>query len=321
MMFTLLEFSTLARRSVEDRKVAKYHRSSNRRPWERARCSRSRDIAGATAPAIGETQIANLLHEGTTSLRSKGYSSGDKIRGTNVGDKESAPRATKGNWHVGCAVDSINKVKGDAEVVVTDGSKSAGDSNFAPWRMIRLAAMLLSLLNLFAACGIPTSRTTVIPEDVGQTPEQLIGKLDLLRNGMEIGEVYELLCIKRTTPGVREIVNAEEKQRVLYGATQLVGSPVELEHFRDHLGKHRIIEIRFRDIAYSLVFDSPVSVVARKVGPDFLSYLVFYEGKLIGPPSKPDNFHQEESTRLYISELLGRMFKLGASRGVSQIGD
>lgn len=94
--------------------------------------------------------------------------------------------------------------------------------------MIRLAAMLLSLLNLFAACGIPTSRTTIIPEDVGQTPEQIIGKL---------------------------------------------------------------------------------------------SYMVFYEGRLTGPPTKPENFHQVESTRLYISDLLGSMFKLGASRGVSQIGD
>ena len=87
--------------------------------------------------------------------------------------------------------------------------------------------------------------------------------------------MYELLDIKRTTPGAREIVNAKEKQRVLYGTTQLVGSPLELEQFRGHLGKHRIIEIRFRDIANGLTFDSPVSVVSTKAGPDFLSYVVF----------------------------------------------
>ena len=102
--------------------------------------------------------------------------------------------------------------------------------------MIRLAGMLFLFFNLFAGCGIPVSRTTIIPKDVAQTPEQLIGKLDLLKTGMEIGEVFELLDIKRTTPGVREIVSAEEKQRVLYGATQLVGSPQELELFRSAPG-------------------------------------------------------------------------------------
>jgi len=45
-----------------------------------------------------------------------------------------------------------------------------------------------------------------------------MAKLDLLKSGMEIGEVFDLLDIKRTTPGVREFVTAEEKQRLLYGA-------------------------------------------------------------------------------------------------------
>jgi len=67
-------------------------------------------------------------------------------------------------------------------------------------------------------------------------PEHLIANLDLLKTGMEVGEVLELLDIKRTTPGVREIVNAEEKQRILYGATQLVGSLQELEQFRGSPG-------------------------------------------------------------------------------------
>jgi len=59
---------------------------------------------------------------------------------------------------------------------------------------------------LFAGCGIPVSRTTIIPKDVAQNPEDLIAKLDLLKTDMEIGEAFELLDIKRTTPGVREIV-------------------------------------------------------------------------------------------------------------------
>ena len=204
---------------------------------------------------------------------------------------------------------------------MNDGLNSAADASFLPRRMIRLAGMLFFLVNLFAGCSIPVSRTTIVPKDVAQTPEQLIGKLDLLKTGMEMGEVYVLLDIKRTTAGVREIVSAEEKQRVLYGATQLIGSPLELEQFRVHLARHRIIEIKFRDIANGLTFDSPVSVVATKAGPDFLSYVVFYEGRLINQPTKPENFQQEESTRIYISDLFGSLFKVGLSRGVSQVGN
>jgi len=198
---------------------------------------------------------------------------------------------------------------------------SPGDSNFPSGRMMSLAGMLFLSLYLFAGCSIPVSRTTIVPKDVAQTSEQLIGKLDLLKTGMEMGEVYVLLDIKRTTPGVREIVSAEEKQRVLYGATQLIGSPRELEQFRGHLARHRIIEIKFRDIANGLTFDSPDSVVATKAGPDFLSYVVFYEGRLINQPTKPENFQQEESTRIYISDLFGSLFKVGLSRGVSQVGN
>jgi len=187
--------------------------------------------------------------------------------------------------------------------------------------MMRLAGMLFWVFILFAGCGIPVSRTTVIPKDVAQNPEHLIAKLDLLKAGMESGEVFELLEIKRTTPGVREVVTAEEKQRILYGATQLIGSPQELEQFRGHLGKHRIIEIRFRDIENRLIFDSPVSVVTTKTGPDFISYVVFYEGRLINSPSKPDNFYQAESTRTYLSDLFGSVFRVGVGRGVGQIGD
>lgn len=200
--------------------------------------------------------------------------------------------------------------KGATEVVVSD--------LFAR-RVMRLP--LLLFLVLFAGCGIPVSRTMIIPKDVAQSPEQLIAKLDLLKTGMEMSEVFELLDVKRTTPGVREIVNAEEKQRMLYGAAQLVGSPQELEQFRGHLSKHRIIEIRFRDIANGLVLDSPVSVLTTKTGPDFISYVVFYEGRLITSPSKPNSFYQEESTRVYISDLFGTLFRVGAGRGVGQIGN
>jgi hypothetical protein len=187
--------------------------------------------------------------------------------------------------------------------------------------MMRLAHILFLFIVWFAGCAIPTSRTTVIPKGVAETPEHLIAKLDLLKTGMEVGEVFELLDIKRTTPGVREIVNAEEKQRILYGATQLIGSSQELELFRSYLGRHRIIEIRFRDIENGLIFDSPVSVVATKIGPDFISYVVFYEGQLINSPSKPHNFYQEESTRVYISDLFGTVFRIGMGRGFGQIGN
>lgn len=138
---------------------------------------------------------------------------------------------------------------------------------------------------------------------------------------MKIGEVFELLDIKRTTPGVREVVTAEKKQRILYGATQLIGSPQELEQFRERLGKHRIIEIRFRDIENGLNFDSPVSVVGTKTGPDFISYVVFCEGRLISAPYKPENFYQKETARTYISDLFGTMFKAGVGQGIGQAGN
>jgi len=204
---------------------------------------------------------------------------------------------------------------------MSDGLNSAGDPNFYKPSMSRLAALVFLSVFLFAGCGIPVSRTTIVPKGVAETPEQLIGKLDLLKSGMEIDEVFELLDIKRTTPGVREFVTAEEKQRILYGATQLVGSTEDLEQFRGYLGKHRIIEIRFRDLENRLIFDSPVSVLSTKTGPDFLCYLVFYEGKLNSGPAKPDNFYQDESTRTYVSDLFGAMFRVGASRGVGQIGN
>jgi hypothetical protein len=177
------------------------------------------------------------------------------------------------------------------------GLKADDDSSPSMGSMMRSAGMLFLLFIFFAGCGIPTSRTMIVPKGVAQSPEDLMAKLDLLKPGMEIAEVFELLGIQRKTPGVREIVIAEEKQRVLYGATQMIGTPEELERFRDYLGNHRIIEIRFRDIESSLVFDSIVSVVNTKTGPDFLSYVVFYEGKLINAPSKPDNFYRDESTR------------------------
>lgn len=180
-------------------------------------------------------------------------------------------------------------------------------------RSLAIAAMAYVLFAL-TACTIPVSRVSIIPKDVADSPEHLIAKLDLLKTGMAIGEVFELLDIKRTTPGVREVVLAEEKQRILYGATQLIGAPQELELFRGHLGKHRIFEIKFRDIKNGLYFDSVVSVVNTKNGPDFISYIVFYDNKLISSPSKPDNFYQDESTRTYISDLFGTMFRSGMSR-------
>lgn len=190
----------------------------------------------------------------------------------------------------------------------------AGKPKFPIVQLIKTAGLYCLFSVLLAGCAIPVSRTTIIPKGVADSPEHLIAKLDLLKTGMDVGEVFELLDIKRTTPGVREVLLAEEKQRLLYGATQLIGSPQELELFRTHLGKHRIFEIKFRDIKNGLYLDSVVSVVNTKAGPDFVSYVVFYEGKLISPPSKPDNFYQDESTRTYISDLFGTMFRSGMSR-------
>ena len=92
-------------------------------------------------------------------------------------------------------------------MVVSDGLETARDSNFFARRMMRLARLLWVFLILFVGCSIPASRTTIVPKDIAQSPEELIGKLDLLKIGMEIGEVFELLDIKRNTTGVREIVN------------------------------------------------------------------------------------------------------------------
>jgi hypothetical protein len=204
---------------------------------------------------------------------------------------------------------------------VSDALKTAVQ-NFSALHMLRLVCLLFFFLALSAVgCGIPVSRTMVIPESIAQDPEHLIAKLDLLQTGMSVGEVFQLLDIKRSTPGVREVVTAEEKQRILYGATQVIGSPEELEHFRGHLGKLRIIEIRFRDIEDRLIFDSAVSVVNMRIGPDFISYIVFYQERLVNLPSKPENFYHQESRRVYISDLFGTMLRVGAGRGVGQIGN
>ena len=203
---------------------------------------------------------------------------------------------------------------------MSNGCKAVGDANFLARRRKLVGGLFLCFV-LFAGCAIPVSRTTIMPTDVAQTPQHLIAKLDLLEAGMELPQVFQLLDIKATTPGVREVVTAEEKQRILYGSAQLIGSPQDLEQFRLHLSKHRIVEIRFRDIENSLLFDSAVSVLTMKTGPDFISYVIFYDGKLTHVPSKPDNFFQAESTRIYISELFGSMLRVGVGRGVGMIGN
>jgi hypothetical protein len=94
-----------------------------------------------------------------------------------------------------------------------------------------------------------------------------------------------------------------------------VGTPDELEKFRERLSKHRILEIRLLDLEKDLWFDSLVSVLTTQTGPNFVSYLVFYEGKLIACPDKPENFYQKEATRIYISDLFGSLFSTGIRRG------
>jgi hypothetical protein len=194
-------------------------------------------------------------------------------------------------------------------------------SNHGARHGTRLARILFSAVILFAGCSIPVSRGMIIPRDIAESPEHLVAKLDLLRPDMEIGLVFEVLGVKRKTPGVRELLTVEEKQRMLYGATQLIGTHRELELFRSLLGRHRIFEIRFRNLENRLTFDSAVSVLSTKAGSDFVSYIVFFDGKLVGPPIKPDNLYQEETTRTYISDLFASLFKTGVGRGVNQIGD
>ena len=189
------------------------------------------------------------------------------------------------------------------------------DGCILTWRLIELL-----LLFLVCACSIPTSRTRVIPEGIANDPDHLIEKLNCLKSGMKVRETFDFLEIKPKTPGVREIVTAEEKQKILYGSAQLVGSPDEIERFRERLAKHRIIEIKLIDLEKELRFDSLVSVLTTQKGPNFIAYLVFYDGDLVNPLNKPENFYLKETTRTYISDLLGFVFRGGLGRGIDQVG-
>lgn len=84
---------------------------------------------------------------------------------------------------------------------MSDGLNSAGDSNFDKRSMIRLAASVLLCFILVVGCGIPVSRTTIIPKGVAQTPEHLMAKLDLLKTGMEIREVFDARYQAHNTRG------------------------------------------------------------------------------------------------------------------------
>jgi len=192
----------------------------------------------------------------------------------------------------------------------------AGPESIYKWWLSGLLILVLSL-----GCAIPTSRKRVIPEGIAVSPETLVEKLDLLTPGMELRETFSFLQIEPKTPGVREIVTAEEKQRILYGAAQLVGSPDEMERFRHRLAKHRILEIKLIDLENDLTFDSPVSVLSTQSGPNFVCYLIFYESRLIAGPSGPENFYLKETNRVYISELFGTLFKGGMGRGIDQVGN
>jgi len=184
------------------------------------------------------------------------------------------------------------------------------------WWLSGLVILVLSL-----GCAIPTSRKRVIPEGIAVTPETLVEKLDSLTPGMGIRETFKFLQIEPKTPGVREIVTAEEKQKILYGAAQLVGSPDEMERFRHRLAKHRILEIKLIDLENDLTFDSPVSILTTQTGPNFVCYLIFYEGQLIEGPSRPENFYFKETNRVYMSELFGILFKSGMGKGMDQVGN
>ena len=192
----------------------------------------------------------------------------------------------------------------------------AGPESIYKWCLSGLLILVLSL-----GCAIPTSRKRVIPEGIAVNPETLVEKLDSLTPGMGIRETFKFLQIEPKTPGVREIVTAEEKQRILYGAAQLVGSPDEMERFRHRLAKHRILEIRLIELENDLTFDSPVSVLTTQTGPNFTCYLIFYEGRLIEGPSRPENFYLKETNRFYMSELFGMLFKSGMGRGMDQVGN
>jgi len=94
-----------------------------------------------------------------------------------------------------------------------------------------------------------------------------------------------------------------------------------LDDFTQRLAKHRILEIKLIDLENDLMFDSPVSVLSTQSGPNFVCYLIFYEGRLIAGPSRPENFYLKESNRVYISELFGMLFKSGMGRGMAQVGN
>ena len=202
------------------------------------------------------------------------------------------------------------------DIMIFASGDGAGPESIYKWCLSGLLILVLSL-----GCAIPTSRKRVIPEGIAVNPETLVEKLDSLTPGMGIRETFKFLQIEPKTPGVREIVTAEEKQRILYGAAQLVGSPDEMERFRHRLAKHRILEIRLIDLENDLTFDSPVSVLTTQTGPNFTCYLIFYEGRLIEGPSRPENFYLKETNRFYMSELFGMLFKTGMGRGMDQVGN
>jgi hypothetical protein len=47
-----------------------------------------------------------------------------------------------------------------------------------------------------------------------------------------------------------------------------------------------------------------------RIGPDFISYIVFYQERLVNLPNKPENSYHQESTRVYVSDLFGTMLRV-----------
>ena len=180
-----------------------------------------------------------------------------------------------------------------------------------------LNLVLAGLMVVFmAGCGLPLSKTMVIPEGVADSPKKLVAKLEAIKQGMPLEEVLRYLKIKNTTPGVRDVFTASEKREILYGGN-VQGSPEELKRFGEHLDKHVIKEIKFVELWKSVESVTPISATTSESGPDLTAYLIFYEGKFT-EVKKSENFYHKKKSTTYITDLFKDIFGSGASKGVSK---
>ncbi|MBI2023171.1 hypothetical protein HYT01_01230 [Candidatus Giovannonibacteria bacterium] len=166
---------------------------------------------------------------------------------------------------------------------------------------------------------MPLASKTIIPESIANTPEKLIKKLEQLQKGTDIEEVRKTLGIKAKTSGVRDIVNPEEKQKAIYGnIVPQMATVKDIEDFRKLLEDQDVIEIIFTEKAKKLANVLPWSASVTQEGPEFVGYLIFYQGKLLRV-AKPENFQKKEKETFYISDMLSGALTGGMSQGIKRI--